>query len=118
MGVVFAFLSIRTSMTRHVLFPAGRATLVMRATLLASAIGVPVMIALAMLIGPLGAAIGYAITEGLATLLLWAPCAAELRDLRALTPRTEKDDVPAAACDPTPPPYQLPPTRHLAAQRP
>lgn len=86
MGFVFVFLSIRTSMTRHVLFPAGRATTVMRATLLATVIGVPVMIALALLIGPLGAAIGYAVTEGAAMLLLWRPCAAIFRELRAPHP--------------------------------
>jgi O-antigen/teichoic acid export membrane protein len=79
MGIVFAFLSIRTSMTRHVLFPAGQARLVMRATLVATAIGVPSMIGLSLWIGPLGAAIGYALTEGLATLFLWGPCVAALR---------------------------------------
>lgn len=83
MGFVFVFLSIRTSMTRHILFPTGHAAVVMRATLVATAIGVPVMIALALLIGPLGAAIGYALTEGAATVFLWAPCAAALRALDA-----------------------------------
>ncbi|HBS75252.1 MAG TPA: hypothetical protein DEB55_12820, partial [Microbacterium sp.] len=60
MGLVFMFLSIRTSMTRHALFPAGQAAVVMRASLIATAVGVPVMIALAIAIGPLGAALGYA----------------------------------------------------------
>jgi PST family polysaccharide transporter len=92
MGVVFAFLSIRTSMTRHVLFPAGQAKVVMRATLIASVLGVPVMIVLAILIGPVGAAIGFAVTEGVATVLLWAPCAAALRALHpTTTSHYEKD---------------------------
>jgi O-antigen/teichoic acid export membrane protein len=84
MGLVFVFLSIRTSMTRHVLFPAGRTATVMKATLIATAVGVPIMIVLALVIGPLGAAIGYAVTEGVAMLLLWAPCAATFRALRRL----------------------------------
>jgi len=83
MGLVFMFLSIRTSMTRHALFPAGQAAVVMRASLIATAVGVPVMIALAIAIGPLGAALGYAVTEGAATLLLWRPCAAAVRALDA-----------------------------------
>ncbi|GAA1926444.1 hypothetical protein GCM10009775_18250 [Microbacterium aoyamense] len=86
MGVVFAFLSLRTSMTRHVMFPAGRTAVVMRATLVATAVGVPVMIALAILIGPLGAAIGYALTEGAATLLLWRPCVSALRAVAETVP--------------------------------
>lgn len=91
MGLVFAFLSIRTSMTRHVLFPAGKAPLVMRATLVATAIGVPAMIAMAIVIGPLGAALGYALTEGLATLLLWRPCVIALRDITSPPAREEQD---------------------------
>ncbi|GAA4060693.1 hypothetical protein GCM10023065_08460 [Microbacterium laevaniformans] len=97
MGFVFVFLSLRTSMTRHILFPAGRAKVVVRATLIATIIGVPTMIGLATTIGPVGAAIGYAVTEGMATALLWAPCAATMRDLRRstaerLTVESEHDD--------------------------
>ncbi len=86
MGLVFVFLSLRTSMTRHILFPAGGARIVVRATLVASALGVPAMIVLALTIGPVGAAIGYALTEGVATILLWGPCAATFRDLRRESP--------------------------------
>lgn len=92
MGLVFVFLSIRTSMTRHILFPTGQAAVVMRATLVATAIGVPIMFTLALLIGPLGAAIGYALTEGAATVLLWAPCAAAIRTLRADDPASPHDE--------------------------
>lgn len=83
MGIVFAFFSLRTSISRHVLFPAGQASAVMRATLLGTAVGVPVMIALALWIGPLGAAIGYALTEGAATVLLARRCLHALRELAA-----------------------------------
>lgn len=86
MGVVFAFFSLRTSMSRHVLFPAGKASTVMRATLIGTAVGVPLMIALALTIGPLGAAIGYALTEGAATLLLIRAARAALRTLDEVEP--------------------------------
>lgn len=81
MGVVFAILSVRTSMTRHVLYPAGEARIVTRATLIATSIGVPAMVALAFVLGPVGVAIGYAATEAIATALLYAPCRSVLRAL-------------------------------------
>ncbi|TDN88383.1 hypothetical protein [Microbacterium sp. BK668] len=86
MGLTFAFFSVRTSMTRHILYPAGEAAAVLRATLVATAIGVPVMIGLALVIGPIGAAVGYAATEGAATLLLWRKCARSLHALDRAEP--------------------------------
>lgn len=86
MGVTFAFFSIRTSITRHVLYPAGEAAAVLRATLLSTAIGVPLMIGLALWIGPLGAAVGYALTEGAATMLLWRRCSRAMRTLDVAEP--------------------------------
>jgi O-antigen/teichoic acid export membrane protein len=94
MGIVFAFLSLRISMTRHVLFPTGRAATVMRATLLATALGVPVMVVLAIWLGPVGAAVGYALTEGLATVLLWRPCAAAMRTLTTNDRETVRTEEP------------------------
>ena len=88
MGLTFAFFSLRTSMTRHVLYPGGETVVVVRATLIATAIGVPVMIGLALLIGPAGAAVGFALTEGAATLLLWRRCAHTLRTLDRAAPIT------------------------------
>ena len=81
LGITFAFFSLRTSVTRHVLYPAGEAAAVVRATLIATVIGVPVMIALALVVGPLGAAIGYMATEAAATLLLWPRCVRSLHEL-------------------------------------
>jgi len=81
LGITFAFFSLRTSVTRHVLYPAGEAAAVVRATLIATVIGVPVMIALALLIGPIGAAIGYMATEAAATLLLWPRVVRSLHEL-------------------------------------
>lgn len=86
LGITFAFFSLRTSMTRHVLFPAGESHAVMRATLLATAIGVPIMIALGITMGPVGAAIGYALTEGAATAFLVRRCAESMRRLMTAEP--------------------------------
>lgn len=86
MGLTFAFFSVRTSMTRHILYPAGEAHAVLRATLVATAIGIPVMIALALLIGPIGAAVGYAATEAAATVLLWRRCVHAIRELDRAEP--------------------------------
>lgn len=70
LGLAFAMYSLRTSMTRHLIFPTGGAHAVMVATLTATVVGVPAMIGLASLIGPLGAALGYAFTETVATGIL------------------------------------------------
>ncbi|KZE40579.1 lipopolysaccharide biosynthesis protein [Microbacterium sp. T32] len=81
-GVVFFFFSVRTIVARLILFPAGQAGAVMRTTLIATAIGIPLMIVLALAWGPVGAAVGYAFTEGAATVLLSRRCFRVLRDLR------------------------------------
>ncbi|KQR21167.1 lipopolysaccharide biosynthesis protein [Microbacterium sp. Leaf151] len=70
LGLAFAMYSLRTSMTRHVLFPAGEQTAVMRATLAATVVGIPLMVAGGALFGPLGVAAGYALTESISTVLL------------------------------------------------
>lgn len=82
MGLVFFFFSVRTAVARLVLFPAGQAAPVMRATLIATALGIPLMIGLGIAWGPVGAALGYAATEGAATLLLVRRCLRVLRELR------------------------------------
>jgi len=82
MGLVFFFFSVRTAVARLVLFPAGQASAVMRATLLATAAGIPLMIGLGIAWGPIGAALGYAFTEGAAALLLTRRCLRVLHDLR------------------------------------
>lgn len=86
LGLTFAFFSLRTSITRHVLYPAGEARAVVRATLVATVIGVPTMIALALAMGPFGAAIGYAATEGAATVLLWRRCVRSIHELDRAAP--------------------------------
>lgn len=82
MGLVFFFFSVRTAVARLVLFPAGQAAAVMRATLIATAVGIPLMIGLGIAWGPVGAALGYAFTEGAAALLLTRRCLRVLHDLR------------------------------------
>lgn len=70
LGGAFAMYSLRTSMTRHVLFPAGDQSAVMWATLIATVVGVPAMVAGVFVLGPVGAALGYALTETISTVIL------------------------------------------------
>lgn len=88
LGGAFAMYSLRTSMTRHVLFPAGEQAAVMWATLIATAIGVPAMVAGVLMLGPVGAALGYALTEAISTLLLVG------RTRRSLTALTREEMSP------------------------
>lgn len=81
LGLAFAMFSLRTSMTRHVLFPAGEQTAVMRATLVATVIGIPLMIAGGIVIGPLGVAVGYGLTETISTGLLAARTVSRMHTL-------------------------------------
>ncbi len=62
-GLAFACYSTRTAMVRLVLFPAGHTGSVLTATLIASAIGLPLLLLGTVTIGPLGAAMGYALIE-------------------------------------------------------
>lgn len=86
LGISFALFSVRTAMTRLVLFPAGHAHAVMRATLVGTAVGLPVMVVLALVIGPVGAAIGYALTEACATVLLVRKTRESMRTLSEQRP--------------------------------
>ena len=70
LGFAFACFAIRTSMIRHFLFPTQAARAVLTATLVGSALGVPLMVILTVLIGPFGAAVGYATTEAVSTVWL------------------------------------------------
>lgn len=72
LGAAFALFSLRTSMTRHVLFPAGEQHAVMRATVMATVIGIPLMIGAGLLAGPVGVAVGLAVTEAISTAILLA----------------------------------------------
>jgi PST family polysaccharide transporter len=87
LGGAFAMYSLRTSMTRHVLFPAGQQGAVMRATLVATAVGIPAMVAGGITMGPIGAALGYALTEAVSTALL------ARRTTRALVQLTQEESV-------------------------
>ncbi|MDR7185318.1 PST family polysaccharide transporter [Microbacterium trichothecenolyticum] len=86
LGLAFAMYSTRTSMTRHLLFPTGQARAVMTATLIATAAGVPAMIGLTVLLGPFGAALGYATTETIATVLLIRRSSRGLKRIHAEVP--------------------------------
>lgn len=83
LGLAFAMYSLRTSMTRHVLFPAGDQGAVMRATVAATVIGIPLMVGGGILWGPLGVAIGYGATESISTVLLASRTRSRMRALTA-----------------------------------
>lgn len=82
LGAAFALYSVRTSMTRHLLFPYGYQVAVMRATLVGTVVGIPLMVAMAWTIGPVGVAIGYTATELVSTAILIPLTLATLRRLR------------------------------------
>lgn len=70
LGFAFALYSIRSSLTRHLLLPSGDSASVMTATLIGSLLGIGVMVGLTPKIGANGAAIGYALTEAMITIIL------------------------------------------------
>lgn len=81
-GLAFACYSVRTSMVRLVLFPAGYAGSVLTATLVASAIGLPLLVFGTFAVGPLGTALGYALIELIAVTWL---IGRSIRAYRAIT---------------------------------
>nr|WP_259393008.1 polysaccharide biosynthesis C-terminal domain-containing protein [Microbacterium halimionae] len=93
LGFAFALYSLRTSMTRHLLFPTGAARTVMAATLIGTVVGVPAMLLFAAWFGPVGAAFGYAMTELIATVLLFRRCK---RALKTIAHLREGDSAAAA----------------------
>lgn len=62
-GFGFLCVSVSTSMTRHVLIPAGRVPLVMGATVGTAVIGIPTMVTLALSFGATGAVAGFVLSE-------------------------------------------------------
>ncbi|MCC4907843.1 lipopolysaccharide biosynthesis protein [Microbacterium sp. cx-59] len=96
LGAAFALYSVRTSMTRHLLFPYGYQIAVMRATLIGTVIGIPAMLAMAWTVGPVGVAVGYAATELVATAILLPLTIATIRRLREESERPFPRDGAAA----------------------
>lgn len=86
LGFAFACYSTRTSLMRHFLFPAGTTRTVMVGTLVGSAIGLPTMIALTLAIGPVGTAVGYALTEAIAMTWLIRRARSSYHELVAQAP--------------------------------
>ncbi|WP_156043824.1 lipopolysaccharide biosynthesis protein [Cellulomonas sp. URHE0023] len=73
LGLAFFLASTRISMTRHILVPAGRIRIVVVSTVCAAAVGVPLIIWLAVAIGPVGAAVALAASEVIANVVLAVP---------------------------------------------
>ncbi len=70
LGFAFALYSVRSSLTRHLLLPSGDSGSVMKATLIGSLFGICAMVGLTPQIGANGAAIGFALTEVVITIIL------------------------------------------------
>ncbi len=84
-GFAFACFSVRTAFMRLVLFPAGHTGTVLAAIVVASAIGLPVLVLGTFTIGPLGTALGYALIEVVALGWVLRRTAQGFRELTAST---------------------------------
>lgn len=99
LGFSFACFSVRTSLIRHFLFPTGAAAAVMRATLIASATGLPLLVGLSLWLGPIGATIGYTWIEATSLALLLGRSAEAYRALRDHPVSVPPADVPHPRMD-------------------
>lgn len=85
LGVAFLLASVRTSMTRHVLVPAGRVRVVFVSVTAGAVVGVPLIALLTWALGPVGGALGLLVSEAVATGVLVHPTRQRLEDLRGAT---------------------------------
>lgn len=79
LAAAFLLMSVRTSLTRHVLVPAARLRPVVASTVAGACVGVPAVLALVHAYGAVGAAAGLALGELVATTVLVPPGRAVLR---------------------------------------
>ncbi len=79
LGAAFALLSVRTAAVRLVLVPEGKVRIVFVATVAATLVGVPSMVALTLLVGPLGAAWAVLLSEVVSATVLASATLHELR---------------------------------------
>lgn len=96
LGLAFAAYSVRTSLTRHLLFPCGHMKIVVVATLVGSTIGIPLMLVLTPMIGPIGAAFGYAVTEVVSTVVPLRRARADLREIAMMNVVDADPEAPPA----------------------
>jgi len=85
LGAAFLLASVRTSMTRHVLVPAGRVRVVFVSVTAGAVVGVPLIALLTWALGPVGGALGLLVSEAVATGVLVHPTRQRLEDLRGAT---------------------------------
>ena len=81
LGLAFFLFAVRTGLTRHVLFPAGRGRDVMRAGVIGSMVGIPAMAAGVFGVGAVGAAVGFALSEVTMVAVLVRPSLGALRGM-------------------------------------
>lgn len=79
LGAAFALLSVRTAVVRLVLVPEGKVRIVFGATVAGTFVGVPAMIALTLLVGPVGAAWAVVLSEVISAAVLASAAVHEMR---------------------------------------
>lgn len=81
LGAAFMLASTRTSLTRHVLVPAGRIRVVFTSTVIGALVGIPLVAVLTWSLGPVGGALGVLVSEAVSTAILVPPAMHRLRGL-------------------------------------
>ncbi len=91
-GTAFFFLSLSTPLTRNLLIPARRTSVVLRSVVISGACGIALMTILGLLYGGTGVAYGAAAAEAINFVLLLWPALALVRDVSWI----RSDEEPAA----------------------
>lgn len=90
LGVTFVLVSVRISMTRHVLIPAGDVRVVFGSTVAGAVVGIPMVALLVWALGPVGAALGLLAGEVAACGMQVAPTVRRMREAATLDDATKE----------------------------
>lgn len=86
LGASFLLASTRTSLTRHVLVPAGRIRVVFASTVVGALVGIPLIALLTSALGAVGGALGVLASELVATSILVPGALRRIRDVGRVGP--------------------------------
>jgi O-antigen/teichoic acid export membrane protein len=81
-GVSYLSLSAATPLMRNLILPNGRASIILRATVVSAVVGIPTMIVGGMTIGGAGVAFGLALSESLILICILPEALRQLKNLR------------------------------------
>jgi len=79
LGAAFVLLSLRTAVVRLVLVPEGKVRIVFAATMAGTLVGIPAIVGLTSLVGPVGAAWALVLSEVVSAAVLASPTVREMR---------------------------------------